>query len=276
MKAHLLWHALKDGSVPLAYPASGAEVDKARARQRFLAPILASAHKFEAEFAGLLDDDALDETATELWRAGVLKPPFDDCYFEISGPPSSPYREGVLVRRQESGRVEGEFFVYRGETWIDPGFTWFTDYGAMPSEGALPHAPPSAFGDWDSIFFNEALVFSIKHVIDLCCVMGTKHAALEHVPAPERLNAQRADKGRPPLFEYRILTIDMASAERAEGEGTHASPRLHWRRGHVRSLEDGRKIAIKPCLVGVADRGVISKDYRVAAPAGKKDETPNG
>lgn len=38
LKAHLLWHALKDGSVPLAYPAGGAELDKARARQRSLAP----------------------------------------------------------------------------------------------------------------------------------------------------------------------------------------------------------------------------------------------
>lgn len=47
--------------------------------------------------------------------------------------------------------------------------------------------------------------------------------------------------------------------QRADGDGTHASPRLHWRRGHYRRQPcgTGRKehkiIWLEPCLVGGGD-----------------------
>lgn len=46
--------------------------------------------------------------------------------------------------------------------------------------------------------------------------------------------------------------------------GTHASPRLHWRRGHIRHLRSGRKVPVRPTLVGLAERGFIDKDYAVS------------
>ena len=33
------------------------------------------------------------------------------------------------------------------------------------------------------------------------------------------------------------------------GGGAHASPRMHWRRGHVRKLESGKMTHVRPCLV---------------------------
>ena len=45
--------------------------------------------------------------------------------------------------------------------------------------------------------------------------------------------------------------------------GTHASPRLHDRRGHSRRLPDGRIVWVRPCKVGDASRGVVFHDYQV-------------
>jgi hypothetical protein len=38
-----------------------------------------------------------------------------------------------------------------------------------------------------------------------------------------------------------------------------ASPRQHWRRGHIRTLPSGEKIAIQAMLIN--GRGFISKEY---------------
>lgn len=96
------------------------------------------------------------------------------------------------------------------------------------------------------------------------------------VKAPKFINAKRAAKGKPPLFSYRVLTIDVTKA-RIPGHvalgGSHASPRLHWRRGHIRRLASGVVTRVKPCLVGDVSRGVVSKEYAVVAGSGNEEAT---
>ena len=45
--------------------------------------------------------------------------------------------------------------------------------------------------------------------------------------------------------------------------GTHASPRLHWRRGHRRHLPDGKATWVRACLVGDPFAGTVSHDYQL-------------
>ena len=77
--------------------------------------------------------------------------------------------------------------------------------------------------------------------------------------------------GKKPLVEFRMIVIDgKASALPTAPQGTHASPRLHWRRGHWRTMKkSGKKVWIDPMLVGDEENGKIIKDYAV----GKYDET---
>lgn len=86
--------------------------------------------------------------------------------------------------------------------------------------------------------------------------------------APRWLNAERAKKGKPPIISYHTLAIDLAQARlpgiRSVG-GSHASPRLHWRRGHIRNLANGKVSIVSPCLVGSPERGIVHKDYALAA-----------
>lgn len=81
-------------------------------------------------------------------------------------------------------------------------------------------------------------------------------------------NKQRIKSHKTPIYETKILTINARKKTGPEREneptGTHASPRQHLRRGHIRRLESGN-IWVNSCVVGSHEEGVIKKDYRVKA-----------
>lgn len=78
------------------------------------------------------------------------------------------------------------------------------------------------------------------------------------------LNQQRARKGKPPLqYDWHTVTIQPPQPKREPKGGTHASPRLHDRRGHFRKLKSGLRVWINPCKVGNASKGTVFKDYKV-------------
>lgn len=82
---------------------------------------------------------------------------------------------------------------------------------------------------------------------------------------PEKLNRKRAAAGKVPFFSYHVLKLEPARASSSQaGLGSHASPRVHLRRGHVRRLP--QKLAwVNACVVGNKALGMVSKDYEVRA-----------
>jgi hypothetical protein len=65
-------------------------------------------------------------------------------------------------------------------------------------------------------------------------------------------------------IEYRTVIIEpIKPAKREHLGGTHASPRQHDRRGHMRRLPGGRQVWVKPCRVGDAALGTVFHDYEV-------------
>ena len=82
------------------------------------------------------------------------------------------------------------------------------------------------------------------------------------VAAKSFINQKRAAKGRPPLtFDWHTVTIEPPSPKSEPQGGTHASPRLHDRRGHWRKMKSGKTIWVRECKVGDASKGVVFKDY---------------
>lgn len=80
------------------------------------------------------------------------------------------------------------------------------------------------------------------------------------------LNQQRARKGKPPLqYDWHTVTIQPPQIKNEPQGGTHASPRLHDRRGHFRKLKSGSRVWVSPCKVGDAGKGTVFKDYKVAS-----------
>jgi hypothetical protein len=111
----------------------------------------------------------------------------------------------------------------------------------------------------------------IQSVIDvmaafLSALNCTNIKRVEHRP-DAKLQKARAKRGKQPLFSYWTLELDLSRAESSESlGGTHASPRLHLRRGHPRQYAPGKFTWVQPCAVGNKKAGMVHKDYAVRAP----------
>lgn len=91
----------------------------------------------------------------------------------------------------------------------------------------------------------------------------TNVSRVEH-KQDEKLQKARAKRGKQPLFSYWTLELDLTRAESSESlGGTHASPRLHLRRGHARQYAPGKWTWVQPCVVGNNQSGMVHKDYKV-------------
>lgn len=85
-----------------------------------------------------------------------------------------------------------------------------------------------------------------------------------HEPSDKQIKA--ASKRRnAPFHSYWTLdcALPSSSVEARSLGGTHATPRLHMRRGHVRRLPTGKTTWVRQCAVGNANLGAVSKDYAV-------------
>lgn len=100
-------------------------------------------------------------------------------------------------------------------------------------------------------------------ILGLVEVLACANVNTETLPAPKFLNAKRMAKGKVPFFEFKVLTLDLEENSKSspkDTRSTHASPRVHLRRGHIRRLPD-RSIFVRAAVVGDKNRGVIMKDY---------------
>lgn len=87
-------------------------------------------------------------------------------------------------------------------------------------------------------------------------------------PPPKALVRQQKRRGQVPMFSFKTLHIDTGDKEiKTNKGGKHESPRLHFRRGHVRRLTSGKKTWVSPCMVGDASKGQVFKDYEVMGEA---------
>lgn len=70
--------------------------------------------------------------------------------------------------------------------------------------------------------------------------------------------------GRRLGYEYHVLEIDPEYvAESVSSGGTHASPRFHLRRAHLRHLSSGKVTFVRQTQVGNPLLGTVAKDYVV-------------
>ena len=80
-------------------------------------------------------------------------------------------------------------------------------------------------------------------------------------------NARRIKDGKLPLYETKILTVDISYSKDSKYNGiTHndrASVRQHLRRGHIRRHPTAGNIWVNACVVGHSELGVIDKQYAV-------------
>lgn len=107
-------------------------------------------------------------------------------------------------------------------------------------------------------------------VLELCEALSCSNVDSEVVETiDQRKNERRIRQGKLPLYETRRLVIK-APLTRSAGSSAgcisdRQGPREHLRRGHIRRLQDGRRVWVQSCVVGNRANGVINKQYGVMA-----------
>lgn len=84
---------------------------------------------------------------------------------------------------------------------------------------------------------------------------------------PTFTNKRKIAQGKVPTYEWRTVMVGPAQIKREYRGGTHASPRLHDRRGHLRRLKSGKNVWVSSCKVGDASKGVVFHDYKLGVEA---------
>lgn len=93
--------------------------------------------------------------------------------------------------------------------------------------------------------------------------INAQEQAYQAVAPKTFVNQKRKAKGKQPLFDWHTVVIERSAPKKESQGGTHASPRLHDRRGHWRKTKGGKTVWVKSCKVGDASKGVVFKDYEV-------------
>ena len=105
----------------------------------------------------------------------------------------------------------------------------------------------------------------VQTVVQACSVINCANVTTAEVSAPAALNKKRQEKGKQPFFSYTVLQLSDERREAGKGgaSGSHASPRMHLRRGHLRRLES-KVVWVRPAMVNAgSNTGVVLKDYAV-------------
>lgn len=107
---------------------------------------------------------------------------------------------------------------------------------------------------------NGSLTIFVQFLAALSC---SNAATREAIPPNASLNAKRAKTGKTPFFTYKELTLSADRYSDALGQvGTHGSPRVHLRRGHIRRLPE-KTVWVNAHVVGDKSKGLVCKDYRM-------------
>ncbi|MFA0921651.1 hypothetical protein ALP73_200389 [Pseudomonas coronafaciens pv. garcae] len=129
----------------------------------------------------------------------------------------------------------------------------------------LFEASVSYYGDRDKAF-GQIILDShdeMMVLIQACSVINCENIKTYSIPAPIALNKKREKKGKQPFFSYKVLQLleNSGSNVKPGSGGTHANPRMHLRRGHLRRLAD-KVIWVRPAIINSNSReGVVVKDY---------------
>lgn len=291
-----LWRHLERGNRP-ADPG-----DAARAE---LAVLLRQAEKFDFGALPLEPDGkgwhvpGLTEAEQEAWRMGLLPLPAPVVWYEYVLGVS---RTGILVQD-----VGGDWLVRYVDFTPEEGVYSFTNIVVRIQRAALDEEPfaleaGKAFFRWmaerarkdappDS--GERAAYVLLEHGVKpmpgialyLTLMLLSRTTEVAKEPLTEAQARTNREAGRAKYAPHTVVTIvPRKYVDRGEGaRGTHASPRLHWRRSHLRHYDHrtpgsvwaperehmGRKgwwVAVIPrFLVGVRELGEVSHEYFVRA-----------
>lgn len=120
---------------------------------------------------------------------------------------------------------------------------------------------------------RNRLCSNLVGCMGMAVMLMSKGVETERHAAPDKLNKIRDRKGKPRIAERYVVRIgagDVYAIGDGESISGHmrGSPRMHWRRGHFRTIRRGSDaeivVPVAPALIGANDRAEpIRKSYEV-------------
>lgn len=119
----------------------------------------------------------------------------------------------------------------------------------------------------------ESLQTNILYLNIFLMLLNTQNIVTEVIEAPDKLNKKRRKKGKPPIFSYKILKIDLPNQYKKYEKKPHqgGENRIHFCRGHFKTYTDEKPLFgrvtgrfwIPRHVRGNKKKGVIQKEYTV-------------
>lgn len=186
--------------------------------------------------------------------------PFNECVLQFTTPKSESHSHILILWRSQADRSTRLITACK----LRNGGSWRTT-----NERTVTRTSDGF--QYEGVGYEENnVVVQCHHAMALNAfyVLGCANVQTVDHDAPVALNKKRARTGKFPILTHKTLIVvaDAAKTLRIDQGGTHASPRVHLRRGHIRRLDEARRVWVQPCVVG-SKHGVVTKDYRVTTRA---------
>lgn len=184
------------------------------------------------------------------WHADGLRLPYPVCWFEFQHDGNCT---GVLCAEQPTftGLLS---FTKQGGLWY---LNWIGNTERLGAKVSVVPATEVAGIECADTMAGVAIFLTALQCVNV----------RQRLNAPDaKMQKARAKRGKRPLFSYWTLELNGRSERGEHQGGTHASPRVHLRRGHPRQYAPGLWTWVQPCAVGNRTAGMVHKDYS-AGPA---------
>jgi hypothetical protein len=238
-----------------------------------IAAMIEKAEKFD--FGHLMLEKNADESyklpeltadEREFWASGLIPLPFPLCWYEFTLGES---RSGLLITQDDS-----KWFIERLD--FNDQHVLFDEIGTEIDRDKTAHS-----GEIEVILVGNKTILDLMKQGDflirahfgasgplavyLTLMLNSKTTQVRTEHAPPKLQRAQVRRGHTPLPDHRVVRIvpDEYLHEQGPGGVTRRSPRLHWRRSHLRHLPNGNVIVIARMLVGKAELGEVSHEYRI-------------
>ena len=205
------------------------------------------------DISGTLDQSTIDQNWLHEYR-----PPFEKCMVVWQGRSANHEVYEFLMTVVGTDPEEGIVLsVHKGA------------HGQMPQkmpvlvyvldEGLIRYGPVE---EGDSIPEKDAQMV-LAMVGNWYRLLSQRCESYKPVARDTFTNRRKIAQGKVPSYDWTTVYIEPSKPRSESRGGTHASPRQHDRRGHLRRLRSGRNVWVRPCKVGDPTKGVVWHDYAI-------------
>lgn len=134
------------------------------------------------------------------------------------------------------------------------GVQTFEIEGAIEEERAIFRGADDHANGWGAL----------NGLCELMLMLSLSNVGTARVAGPAFLNNKRKKSGKLPIYDYHVLTIDgQRVCGRDASDPTDRHLRSHFRRGHIRRLDESRRVWVRAAYVHGRAAGFVDKDYVV-------------